>query len=179
MDQKESIEAVRHWVESFVVELNLCPFAQRELQAERVRFCLSEADSSEALLERLLEELELLESDAEIETTLLIHPQVLQDFDDYNQFLDLVDALLEQEGYAGVYQVASFHPDYQFADTTAGDPQNYSNRSPFPLLHLLREASVERAVVSYPAVDEIPERNIERLRQLGVAKLQSLLRGTS
>jgi len=179
VDQKESIEAVRHWVESFVVELNLCPFAQRELQAERVRFCLSEADSSEALLERLLEELELLESDAEIETTLLIHPQVLQDFDDYNQFLDLVDALLEQEGYAGVYQVASFHPDYQFADTTAGDAQNYSNRSPFPLLHLLREASVERAVASYPAVDEIPARNIERLRQLGVERLQSMLRGTS
>lgn len=163
-------------MQSFVIELELCPFAQRELRADRIHFAVSETDSTEVLLQTLLEEIELLENDAEIETTLLIHPAVLQDFDDYNQFLDLVDALLEQEGFAGVYQVASFHPSYQFSDTAPDDAENYSNRSPFPLLHILREASVERAVASHANVDEIPRRNIERLRQLGAAKLQSMLR---
>ncbi len=175
MQQLEVVESVRHWLETFVIELKLCPFAQRELTNERVRFTVSNTESTEKLLAKLLEELQLLESDPDIETTLLIHPQVLQDFDDYNQFLDLVDGLISQEGYDGVFQVASFHPQYRFDETAIDDAENYSNRSPYPLLHILREASVERAVASYPDIGAVPRRNIELLRELGVEKLQALL----
>ena len=174
MQQSEIIEDVRSWLESFIIELNLCPFAKRELVKDRVRFSVSLAESAEQLLASLLEELRLLESDSEIETTLLIHPNALQEFTDYNQFLDLVDALIQQEGYSGIFQIASFHPQYRFAETV-DEAENYSNRSPYPLLHILRESSVEREVANYPDTSTIPEQNIRLLRKLGVAKLQSLL----
>lgn len=175
MQQNDVVQDVRRWLESFIIELNLCPFAKRELVKERIRFCVSGTESSEQLLAALLKELQLLESDPEIETTLLIHPCVLQDFDDYNQFLDLADVLIEQEGYSGIFQVASFHPQYEFAETV-DDAENYSNRSPYPLLHLLREASVEREVANYPDINSIPRQNIQLLRKLGVAKLQAILK---
>jgi hypothetical protein len=175
LDSNDCIDAVRYWLESFVVELNLCPFAKRELVKDRIRFSTTSAESLESLLTDLLLEMQLLESDPEIETTLLIHPKAMQEFADYNQFLDLVDALIEQEGYSGVFQVASFHPNYQFAETASDAAENYSNRSPYPLLHILREASVERETVNYPDVDEIDQRNIRLLRELGVAKLKTLL----
>ncbi len=120
--------------------------------------------------------LELLTRDESIETTLLIHPNVLQDFATYNQFLDLVDALLEQLELEGIYQVASFHPDYQFAGSDPDATRNYTNRSPYPVLHLLREESLERAIAGYPGVEEIPERNIELLEGMGAEKMQALLR---
>lgn len=175
MQRNEVVQDVRCWLESFIIEYNLCPFAKRELVKEHIRFSVSFAESSEQLLQSLLEEMQLLESDSTIETTLLIHPKVLLDFDDYNQFLDLADALLEQEGYTGVFQIASFHPQYVFAETV-DEAENYSNRSPYPLLHLLRETSVGREVANYPDVNSIPERNIRLLRELGVTKLQSILR---
>lgn len=175
MQHKEVVEDVRHWLTAFVIELNLCPFAKRELIRDRVRFAPSDANSGESLLIHLLAEMRLLETNSEIETTLLIHPEVLQDFDDFNQFLDLVDALIEQEGYTGVFQVASFHPQYQFADTAGDDAENYSNRSPYPILHILREASVARKISVYPDIDAVPKRNIELLRSLGVEKLEAML----
>lgn len=175
VQQSQIVEDVRRWLESFIIELNLCPFAKRELVKDRIRFAVSLTDSSEQLLVNLLEELQLLESDSAVETTLLIHPNVLQEFDDYNQFLDLADALLAAEGYSGIFQIASFHPQYRFAETE-DDAENYSNRSPYPLLHVLREASVAREVASYPDIAMIPKQNIQLLRKLGVAKLQSLLR---
>lgn len=175
MQENEIVEAVRRWLQIVVIDLNLCPFAKRELIKERIRFTVSTTQSTDQLLSRLLEELQLLESDPGLETTLLIHLAVLQDFADYNQFLDLVDGLIEQAGYAGVFQVASFHPRYQFAGTAIEDAENYSNRSPYPLLHILREASVEREVENYPDVNDIPQRNIRLLRELGASKLQALL----
>ncbi len=174
MLESEIVKDVRHWLEAFIIEFNLCPFAKRELVKERIRFSVSLCESAEQLLACLLDELQLMEVDPEIETTLLIHPAVLQDFDDYNQFLDLADALLEQQGYSGIFQIASFHPSYEFAETV-DEAENYSNRSPYPLLHVLREASVEHQVANYPDIDSIPERNIRLLRDLGVARLQSLL----
>lgn len=174
MQQNEIVEDVRRWLESFIIELNLCPFAKRELVKDRIRFSVSLTESSEQLLVSLLEELQLLEGDPEVETTLLVHPNVLQEFDDYNQFLDLADALIAQEGYSGIFQIASFHPQYQFAET-ADEAENFSNRSPYPLLHVLREASVAREVASYPDITTIPQQNIRLLRKLGVVKLQSLL----
>lgn len=169
------IETVRLWVQRLVVDLNLCPFAKRELVKNRVRFVVSDAQGEEQLLVALQTELERLECDPSIETTLLIHPHVLQHFYDYNQFLDSADQLLEQMQRDGVYQIASFHPHYQFADTAPDDADNYSNRSPYPLLHLLREDSLERAIAGYPDVEQIPERNIALMNRLGTNTLKALL----
>lgn len=176
MNNQDIIESVRRWLQHVVVDMNLCPFAKRELVKDRVRFAMTDAATEDELLVALQSELERLESDASIETTLLIHPYVLQDFDDYNQFLDHADALLNHRQWDGVFQVASFHPHYQFADTEPDDAENYTNRSPYPLLHLLREESVERAVASYSNVDEIPEQNMALMQRLGKETLQKLHR---
>ena len=160
-----------------VVGLNLCPFAKRELVNNRIRFVVTQSIGEEQLLAALQTELSLLNNDESIETTLLIHPDVLQDFFDYNQFLDKADQLLLQMGLEGVYQIASFHPDYQFAGTAVEDAENYTNRSPYPLLHILREASLERTIAAYPDVEQIPVRNIETMNKLGRDKLQALLQG--
>lgn len=172
---EEILASVRLWVESVVVELNLCPFAKRELVNQRVRFFVSEAASEQKLLVDLLSELTRLEHDPDIETTLLILPHVLQDFCDYNQFLDYVDNLLEHHNWVGVFQVASFHPDYQFGGTEVDDEENYTNRSPYPVLHLLREASLEKAIEHYGDVDEIPERNVALMKKLGKTELAAML----
>ena len=169
------IQSVRNWVKAAVVGLNLCPFARAELLNDRIRFTVSDATSEPELLLDLKNELERLTKDESIETTLLIHPNVLQDFDTYNQFLDQVDALSVQLDLEGIYQVASFHPDYQFAGTDPDAAENYTNRAPYPVLHLLREASLERAIAGYPGVEEIPERNIELLEGMGAEKMQVLL----
>jgi len=170
------IGSVKHWLESFVVEQNLCPFAKRELVKGRVRFAVTPATTEAELLLALHEELQLLNADESVETTLLIHPGVLQRFGDYNQFLSAAEGLLAQLELEGTYQIASFHPDYQFAGTEPDDAENYSNRSPYPLLHVLREDSVERAVGEYPDIDQIPVRNIEQLNRLGKSRLQALWR---
>ncbi|HEY9052376.1 MAG TPA: DUF1415 domain-containing protein [Gammaproteobacteria bacterium] len=175
MDNEKIIKPVRHWVKSVVVGLNLCPFAKRELVRNRVRFSVTEAVTEEQLLEALQTELELLNNDETIETTLLIHPDVLQDFYDYNQFLDYVDDLLDQLELDGIYQVASFHPDYQFGGTEPDDVENYTNKSPYPMLHLIRESSLEQAIATYPDSDKIPERNIALLETMGREKMKALL----
>ena len=174
MNHQKIIKVVHHWVETLVVGLNLCPFAKRELINNRVRFTVTEATTEQQLLATLQAELELLNNDQSVETTLLIHPDVLQDFYDYNEFLDYADGLLIQMELDGVYQIASFHPNYQFADTEPDDVENYSNRSPYPLLHLIREQSLERAIANYPDSDQIPQRNVELLKSLGRKKMQAL-----
>ena len=174
-EHQKFIARTRHWVETIVVGLNLCPFARRELVNERVLFTVSDAITEEQLLMDLQSSLLALADNPAIETTLLIHPHVLQDFDDYNQFLDIADALLGDMNLEGVYQIASFHPDYQFADTEAGDARNYSNKSPYPTLHLLSEESLENAIATTPDIDLIPERNQALLNRIGILKLQELL----
>ena len=158
-----------------MVGLNLCPFAKRELVKNRVRFSVTEAVTEEQLLVDLQTELEFLNSDEAIETTLLIHPRVLQEFYNYNQFLSYADSLLAQMGLNGVYQIASFHPDYQFSGTEPEDVENYTNRSPYPMLHMIREESLDRGIANYPDLDQIPERNIELLNSLGRDKMHALL----
>jgi uncharacterized protein len=175
LEYEKIINPVRHWVENLVVGLNLCPFAKRELVKNRVRFSVTDAETEEQLLVDLQDELELLINDEAVETTLLIHPKVLQDFYDYNQFLSRTDSLLAQMGLVGVYQIASFHPDYQFGGTEPDDVENYTNRSPYPMLHLIREESLEWAIVNYPDSDQIPERNVALLKSLGRDKMQDLL----
>ncbi len=171
----EVIEATRRWVEQVVVAFNLCPFAKRELVKDRVRFVVSKAQDEATLLDELAHELALLNVDEAVETTLLIHPQVLQDFYQYNDFLTAADELLVDMNLEGVYQVASFHPDYQFGGTDPGDVENYTNRSPYPMLHLLREDSLSEAIDNYPDVDLIPERNIDCMNEQGLEKMQALL----
>lgn len=169
--------AVRQWIARVVVELELCPFAARELARDSVRFVESCARDETALLQALEAELLLLERDTSIETTLVVHPEVLQDFHAFNQFLDEGERLLAEMGLLGVYQIASFHPHYQFAGTSPADAENYSNRSPWPVLHILREASVERAIAAHGDIDAVPARNIAVLNSLGTDRLRVLLRG--
>ena len=174
----EIIAATRRWLERSVIGLNLCPFAESVYRGDRVRFCVSEQRSASALLEELRTELtDLYAADPlHCETTLLIHPWVLADFIEYNDFLDVCDATIAELGLEGELQVASFHPQYQFAGTQSEDIENFTNRSPFPMLHLLREASIERAIAAVPDTDEIYLRNIRTLRDLGHAGWQRLWR---
>lgn len=169
MNDDEIIAVTRNWLEKAVIGLNLCPFARAVYAGDRIRYAVSDATTVEALLEVLAAELEVLaEADEnKIETTLLIHPQVLGDFLDYNDFLEVADALIEDLDLDGVLQVAGFHPQYQFAETEADDITNYTNRSPYPTLHLLRESSVERAVAAHPDTEQIYRDNIKTLRRLG------------
>ncbi|MBM9915831.1 DUF1415 domain-containing protein, partial [Stenotrophomonas lactitubi] len=169
----------RLWLERIVIGLNLCPFAKAVYVKDQVRIVLSDATTPEALVEELAEELVLLrDTPAEqIDTTLIVHPQVLTDFLDYNDFLDNADAAIEALDLQGILQVASFHPDYQFDGVAADDASNYTNRAPYPTLHLLREDSVERAVDVYPDPDVIVERNIQTLDRIGVEGWHRRLRG--
>jgi hypothetical protein len=173
---QDPIAATRLWLERAVIGLNLCPFAKAVYVKQQVRFVLSDASTPEALLEQLAEELLLLRDTPvdEIDTTLIVHPDVLQDFLDYNDFLDNADAAVEALDLGGILQVASFHPDYQFAGTSADDISNYTNRAPYPTLHLLREDSVSRAVAAFPEADAIVDRNIETLDKLGIAGWRKL-----
>lgn len=161
-----------------VIGLNLCPFAKSVEVSGRVRYRVSAATTVDALLADLGDELNLLaRTDAdEIDTTLLIHPHVLGDFLDYNDFLDVADAALDALGLADLLQVASFHPQYQFAETEADDIGNYTNRSPYPTLHLLRHTSVDRAVKAFPDAAAIFDNNIATLNRLGLAGWQRLMR---
>ena len=168
-DSHDYLGDTRHWIERAVIGLNLCPFAKAVYVKEQVRLVLSDATTPEALLEELAEELLRLRETAadQIDTTLIVHPFVLQDFLDYNDFLENADAAVEALDLDGILQVASFHPQYQFADSAPDDVGNYTNRSPWPTLHLLREDSVERAVAAFPDPDVIVERNLRTLEELG------------
>ena len=165
----KAIPATQHWLEQAVIGLNLCPFAKAVHMKQQIRWVESAARDAQALLDDLVHELQFLAAaDPErVDTTLLIHPHALNDFLDYNDFLDVADAAVAQLGLDGVLQVASFHPDYQFEGTAPGDVENFSNRSPYPTLHLLREDSIARAVAACPDAAAIYERNIETLRRLG------------
>jgi hypothetical protein len=169
LDREAIVAATRDWLEKAVIGLGLCPFAAGVYRRDQIRFQVSAQRSTEGLLQDLERELLHLQSaDARLcETTLLIHPLVLDDFADYNQFLDEADAAVRALRLEGELQIASFHPAYQFAGSEPDDVENYTNRAPYPMLHLLREASVTHAAATFPGVDEIGDRNIAILRALG------------
>ena len=170
------VAATQAWLEKAVIGLNLCPFAKAVHVKNQIRYVVSAARSVDALLSDLEAELQTLHAadPADIDTTLLIHPDVLQDFLDYNDFLETADEVIEELELDGEIQIASFHPHYQFAGTGANDIENYTNRSPYPILHLLREASIERAVDAFPQAETIFEKNMETLRELGLEGWQQL-----
>lgn len=178
---EEVIAETQEWLEKAVIGLNLCPFAKAVHVKKQIRYVVSAAQTPEALLEDLIVELQDLAAadPEEIDTTLLIHPGALTDFLNYNDFLDVADATVEDLKLDGEIQVASFHPQYQFADTGPDDIDNYSNRSPYPTLHLLREDSIERAVEAFPDAADIFEKNIETLRALGHDGWSNLMAPTS
>jgi len=176
--KKTVINNVESWLSDIVIDLNLCPFAKREYIKKSIRFSVSPASSEQQLLQDLVIELALLNKKPNIETTLLIHPDVLQDFGDYNQFLDFADQIIEQMGMQGEFQIASFHPDYQFAGTEPNAAENYTNRSPYPLLHILRESSLEKAVELHGDTEQIPEDNIALMNILGATEMAKRLKQT-
>ena len=155
------------WVSGFIVEHNICPFAKRELENSSIRVEVVRSKKMDVALEELVAEIEWLNEHPETETTLLVFPTLFKSFDHYLDYVELAENLLFELGYEGVYQLATFHPDYCFADADPLDAANYSNRSPYAMVHLLREASVERAIAFYGDTAAIPERNIAYLTALG------------
>lgn len=178
VEEQAAADATRRWVADMVVGLNLCPFARKVNDAGRVRYAVTPAADVDALLTALEAELKTLAAAprSEIETTLLVHPRALPDFDEYLDFLPEADRLLRRLGLRGVVQIIGFHPDFRFADTPADAVENYTNRSPHPMLHLLREDSISEVSGDPAALAAIPERNIETLRGLGRAAVLARLR---
>ena len=173
---EEIIARTKVWLERAVIGLNLCPFAKSVYVRQQVRYALTAARTPDELLAELEHELNLLgETDpAQLDTTLLIHPLAMTDFLDFHFFLGEVDALIRNLGYAGVFQIASLHPQYEFAGSAPDDIANYTNRAPWPTLHLLRESSIDRAVAAFPEAEAIFERNIETMERLGHAGWKKL-----
>ena len=171
MTRDEVVASTRAWIEQAVIGLNLCPFAKAVYARDQIRYAVSDAETTGVLRDDLAQELHALaQADpGVIDTTLLIHPNVLTEFDDYNTFLDVADATIKTLDLGGVLQVATFHPGYRFAGTAPDDVTNNTNRSPYPMLHLLREASMDLAVAAFPEASMIYQRNIETMRRLGVA----------
>ena len=176
MQQDPIITATRLWLEKAVIGLNLCPFAKAVYLKNQVRFVVSSALHLDGWLEDLDRELDFLAAaDPEVvDTTLLIHPTLLPDFLDFNDFLQFAEAAVDEHQLEGVIQIASFHPQFQFADTASDAMQNYTNRAPYPTLHLLREASIDKAVAAFPEAETIYQRNIATLENLGSAGWRAL-----
>ncbi|WED28473.1 DUF1415 domain-containing protein [Vibrio sp. DW001] len=168
MNDNQIITQTQHWLEEVVIGLNLCPFAAKPNRNKQIKIEVSHAETEEKLLEDILAQLMTLDSTTaeQLETTLVVIPDMLQDFYDYNLFLDWVDALIKQQNWEGIFQVATFHPDYCFGGAHPDDDENLTNRSPFPVLHLIREQSMERVLKHYPDPESIPENNIQRVESL-------------
>lgn len=169
------VEQTRQWIRSFVIKYNLCPFAKREMDRGSVRIQLSQATTAEEALIALDHEIALLDTTPATETTFLLFPWFLQDFFDYLDFIDIAESKLAADDYEGVYQLATFHPDYCFSDANVDDVTNYTNRSPYPMIHLLREDSLEKAIASFGNTGTIPETNMERLRALGLTEIEKIV----
>lgn len=167
--------ATSAWLKSIIIEYSICPFAKRELKRGSIRFSINHDTEIEQCLQSLMRECGLLDAEPDTETTLLIYADAFAEFDDYLDFLEIAEALLIEQGYEGTYQLASFHPDYCFQGSNPDDAANYTNRSPYPMLHLLRETSIEQAVAGYPDPENIPQRNVELTRKMGLDKMQALL----
>ncbi|MCF2946560.1 DUF1415 domain-containing protein [Paraglaciecola aquimarina] len=170
------IDSVKSWINKVIIGLNFCPFAKKEMQRETVHYCVCASEDIGQSLERLIEQFSFLDQHSELQTALLIFSQGFSRFDDYLDLVDYANGIIEQGGYAGVYQLATFHPDYCFDGEPEGDPANYTNRAPYPILHILRESSLEQVLQHYPNPENIPENNIKKARELGVEKLKALIK---
>ncbi len=174
IEERKIISRVHHWIEKAVIGLDLCPFTKSVYRQNKLRCWVSNSKQVDALMLELYQQCQYLIETPEIETTLLIIPQQLQEFADFNQMLDQVDALMAAYQWTGIFQIASFHPEYQFNHTSVDDRENWSNRSPYPILHILRESSVERALAGYPNSERIPEKNIRTLSAMDPTELDHI-----
>ena len=172
--EKDIIQQTEHWVKTVVVGLNFCPFAKREIDNHRVRYVVCDSDKQQEALQFLLDECLYLDQHEDTETTLLIFEKNYQDFSAYLQFVDLAEQLLAMEDYQGIYQVASFHPHYCFEGEDYDDPANYTNRSPLPMVHIIREESLAKAIAAHPNAEGIPQRNVDLAREKGLLAMQKL-----
>lgn len=170
------ISHTKKWLSDVIIAHSLCPFAKREYDAGRIYYAVIVAKDLQGQLEQILLECIALDRDADRETSLLIFPNALSNFETYLDILELATAVLEDQNYAGIYQLASFHPQYQFEGVEETDASHYTNRSPYPMVHILREASVQKAVESHPNPEGIPDRNIELTQELGLDAMQALLK---
>jgi hypothetical protein len=168
------IQLVQKWISDVVVGLNFCPFASKPLQTDKIHFEVVNSGTLKTVLEAFARTCNLLSDQSEIDTAIIILPEGFTSFNDYLQLVEYCEVLIEKEGYAGVYQVASFHPEYVFHGSEESDPANYTNRSPYPLLHILREEMLEKALEKYPHPEKIPENNIALTRKLGLEHMKSL-----
>jgi uncharacterized protein len=175
MSDPHIINATRIWLTSFVIAHDICPFARHVHDNDSIRYRVIDSDKPEDCLEALIEECRHLDAQPAIETTLLILAQACPEFDDFLDLVAIAEQLMSDQGYEGIYQLASFHPNYCFAESSDDDPANYTNRSPYPMLHVIREAGIARALRSYPNPETIPERNIELTRKLGLEKMRAQL----
>ncbi len=173
--QQTIIQHTKNWVEEIVIGLNLCPFASLPFHNNNIEYAVNPGDSTEQHLFQLAECFARLDASTEIETSLLIYPDAYLSFDNYLDLLDLANQLLEDLGYAGTYQIASFHPDYRFEGSEEDDASNFSNRSPYPMLHLIREADLEKAIAHYPDIEQVPINNIKKLREIGYLEMRKKL----
>jgi hypothetical protein len=164
-DQK-FIDEVARWIEKAVIGLNLCPFARSVYEQGQIHYAVSQSEQVDSLMLDLHQEILWLQQHPEFDTSLLIVSRQLSDFSDFNQTLDQAEAMLDAYNWVGEFQLASFHPQYQFANTQVDDRENWSNRSPYPILHVLRESSVEQAIEHYPQVEMVPAENIRKLISL-------------
>ncbi len=173
--QAKEVIATKAWLNHAVVGLNFCPFAKREVERNTIRYILA-AESVEHAVQHVLDELYHLDNHDDVETTLVILPSGFENFDDYLDLLDHCNMLIDRSGYRGKYQIASFHPDYCFEGEAHDSPSNYTNRSPYPILHLLREASLERVLNTYKNPENIPVNNINKANEMGSQALATLLK---
>ncbi|ALM53225.1 DUF1415 domain-containing protein [Halomonas huangheensis] len=171
VNPENCLNATRQWVERFVVAHNVCPFAGREVERDSIEYRVLDGNDLEGALLELIETCRHLDETPTVETALLVFSSGLNDFDDYLDVLALAEALLVEQDYEGVYQLASFHPDYVFDGSDENDPANFTNRSPWPIWHVLREEGLERALAHYSNPEQIPERNIQRMHELGSEQL--------
>ncbi len=170
------IQQTKSWVEKIVIGLDLCPFASQPFLNDAIEYSVINGDSLEQHLQALADNFSRLDASSEIETSLLIYPEAYQNFDDYLELLDYAHHMLDDLNYDGIYQIASFHPDYRFDGSAENDASNFSNRSPCPMLHLIRENSLEVAVASYPDIEQVPENNIKKLREIGYEEMREKLK---
>jgi uncharacterized protein len=174
-DTEIVIAKTKKWIIDVVIGCNFCPFAGREVKRDSIHYEVLQNATQESVLESVMHSFHKLDDNENIETSLLILPGSFESFDDYLQLLDMTNSLLEEQDYEGIYQVASFHPQYLFAGSHNEDPSNYTNRSPYPMLHFLREDSVSKAIDSYPDIDEVPNRNIAFTQEKGLQYMIQLL----
>lgn len=172
---QSTIQHTQKWLSTVIIEHAICPFAKQEYLNNRIHYEVIEATDLQTQLELIIMQCVALDNDYDRETSLLIFPESLSDFEDYLDLLEITTDLFEKQGYDGVFQLASFHPNYCFNDASLDDPSNYTNRSPYPMLHILREASVEKAVANYPNPENIPDRNIQLTTDLGLKTMKKLL----